>query len=167
MDVELVEGAGELESLIAKVEKTGERVRLTADNEPARVLLPAAELAELEYWAARQHRGARPASEPAHQCPPGPTAYGPYVGYSHPHGGMTVTRGRVVVAELRDAETVAWLEEQAMYGRQGYMGPKQSAAFAEFLARWAPVGDEQGATKQRGSRNVASAGQGGQGGQSE
>ncbi|MFG2888116.1 hypothetical protein [Streptomyces sp. NPDC048248] len=47
------------------------------------------------------------------------------------------------MAELRDVETVAWLEEQAMYGRQGYMGPKQSVAFAEFLARQKPVGDER------------------------
>ncbi|MFI5685438.1 type II toxin-antitoxin system Phd/YefM family antitoxin [Streptomyces sp. NPDC051636] len=142
MDVELIEGAPEFGRLIAQAEETGERVRLTADGEPAGVLLAAAELAALEYWAARHNKGARPQDEPAREYPPGPTAYGPYIGYSHPHGGMTLTRGRVVVAELRDAETVARLEEQAMYGRQGYMGPKQSAAFAEFLARQAPVDDE-------------------------
>ncbi|MFI9251771.1 type II toxin-antitoxin system Phd/YefM family antitoxin [Streptomyces sp. NPDC053069] len=142
MDVELVEGDPEFGRLIAEVEETGERVRLTADGEPARVLLAAAELAALEYWAARHNKGTRPQDEPADEYPPGPTAYGAYLGYSHPHGGMTLTRGRVVVAELRDADTVAWLDEQAMYGRQGYMGPKQSAAFAEFLARQKPVGDE-------------------------
>ncbi|MEV6840253.1 hypothetical protein AB0N17_38135 [Streptomyces sp. NPDC051133] len=43
---------------------------------------------------------------------------------------------------LRDAETPARLEEQAMHGRQECMGPKQSAAFAEFLARQAPLGEE-------------------------
>lgn len=142
MDVELIEGAPEFTRLIAEVEETGERVRLTPDGEPARVLLAAAELAALEYWAARHNKGARPKDEPAHEYPPGPTAYGPYIGYSRPHGGMTLTRGRMVVAELRDAETVAWLDEQAMHGRQGYMGPKQSAAFAEFLARQPQVGDE-------------------------
>ncbi|MET7852266.1 type II toxin-antitoxin system Phd/YefM family antitoxin [Streptomyces avermitilis] len=142
MDFELIEGAPEFGRLIAEVEETGERVRLTADSEPAGVLLAAAELAALEYWAARHNKGARPQDEPSQEYPPGPTSYGPYIGYSHPHGGMTLTRGWVVVAELRDAETVAWLEEQAMYGRQGYMGPKQSAAFAEFLARQTPVGDE-------------------------
>ncbi|MCF3131487.1 type II toxin-antitoxin system prevent-host-death family antitoxin [Streptomyces olivochromogenes] len=135
MDVELIEGAPEFGRLIAQVEETGERVRLTADGEPTGVLLPAAELAALEYWAARHHKGARPQEEPADEYPPGPTAFGPYIGYRHPHGGMTLTRGRVVVAELRDADTVAWLEKQAMYGRQGYMGPKRLAAFAEFLAR--------------------------------
>ncbi|MEU6666066.1 type II toxin-antitoxin system prevent-host-death family antitoxin [Streptomyces sp. NPDC046727] len=139
MDVELIEGSPEFGCLIGQVEETGERVRVTVDGEPAGVLLAAAELAALEYWAARHHKGARPEGEPAPEYPPGPTAYGPYVGYSHPHGGMTLTRDRVVVAELRSAETVAWLEEQAMYGRQGYMGPKQSAAFAEFLARQDPL----------------------------
>lgn len=143
MDCELIEGEAEFGRLIAAVEETGERVRLTADGEPAGVLLAAAELAALEYWAARHNKGARPQDEPAPDYPPGPTAYGPYIGYRHPHGGMTLTRGRAVVAELRDAETLAQLEEQAMYGRQGYMGPKQSAAFAEFLARQTPVGDDR------------------------
>ncbi|MGW3205993.1 type II toxin-antitoxin system prevent-host-death family antitoxin [Streptomyces sp. NPDC001135] len=142
MDVELIDGEPEFGRLIAEVEETGERVRLTADGEPVQVLLPAAELAALEHWAARHNKGERPEDEPAHEYPPGPTAYGPYIGYGHPHGGMTLTRGHIVVAELRDVETVAWLEEQAMYGRQGYMGPKQSAAFAEFLARQPPGGDE-------------------------
>jgi prevent-host-death family protein len=142
MNVELNRGSPEFGRVIAEVEETGERVRLTADGEPAGVVLAAAELAALEYWAARHNKGARPQDDAAHEYPPGPTAYGPYIGYSHPHGGMTLTRGGAVVAELRNAETVAWLEEQAMYGRQGYMGPKQSAAFAEFLTRQAPVGDE-------------------------
>ncbi len=138
----MIEGSAEFGRLVAEVEESGERVRLTADGEPTEVLLPAAELAALEYWAARYAKGARPEAEPAQEYPPGPTEYGPYIGYRHPHGGMTLTRGRVVVAELRDADTVAWLEQQAMFGRQGYMGPKQSAAFAEFLARQAPVGDD-------------------------
>ncbi|MBY8840371.1 type II toxin-antitoxin system Phd/YefM family antitoxin [Streptomyces sp. SP2-10] len=141
MDVELIDGSPEFELLIARVVETGERVRLTADDGPTGVLLPAAELAALEYWAARHNKGARQEDEPALEYPPGPTAYGPYIGYSHPHGGMTLTRDRMVVAGLRDAGSVAWLEEQAMYGRQGYMGPKQSAAFAEFLARQPPVGE--------------------------
>ncbi|MEU5001696.1 hypothetical protein [Streptomyces sp. NPDC021622] len=48
---------------------------------------------------------------------------------------MTFTRHRVVVAELRDAAWLDWLEEQALHARQGCMSPKQAAAFAEFLAR--------------------------------
>ncbi|WP_153542117.1 type II toxin-antitoxin system Phd/YefM family antitoxin [Streptomyces sp. RB17] len=143
MDVELIEGSSELGRLIAEVESSGERVRFTVDGEPERVLLAAAELAGLEYWAARRNKGAQPEAEPTHEYPPGPPAYGPHIGYRHPHGGMTLTRGWVVVAELCDAETVARLDEQAKHGRQGYMGPKQSAAFAEFLARQAPVDDER------------------------
>ncbi|MFF4759268.1 hypothetical protein [Streptomyces sp. NPDC001292] len=54
----------------------------------------------------------------------------------------TFTRGRVVVAELRSAGELARLEEWARNGRQGYMDPKQSAAFAEFLARQPPVGEQ-------------------------
>ncbi|MFI2641824.1 type II toxin-antitoxin system Phd/YefM family antitoxin [Streptomyces sp. NPDC018610] len=140
-DVELMEGSSDFGRLVAEVEASGERVRVTEEGEPDRVLLAAAELAALEYWAARHHKGARPEEEPALGCPPGPTTYGPYLGLSRPHGGMTLIRGSVVVAELRDAEAVAWLEEQAGYGRGGNMGPKQSAAFAEFLARQAPDGD--------------------------
>ncbi|WP_229866135.1 hypothetical protein [Streptomyces spinoverrucosus] len=48
---------------------------------------------------------------------------------------MTFTRGQVVVAELRTAGWVEWLEERAMRGRQAYMDSNQSKAFAEFLAR--------------------------------
>lgn len=55
---------------------------------------------------------------------------------------MTFTRDRVVVAELRLAEWLEQLEEWALYGRQTYMEPKQAAAFAEFLARQPPVGEQ-------------------------
>lgn len=48
---------------------------------------------------------------------------------------MTFTRGRAVVAELRAAEWLSWLEQQATFGRQEYMDPEQAAAFTEFLAR--------------------------------
>ncbi|MFE3144862.1 transposase family protein [Streptomyces scopuliridis] len=56
---------------------------------------------------------------------------------------MTFTRGRVVVAELRSAGELDWLEVWARNGRQVYMDPKQSAAFAEFLARQPPLGEQQ------------------------
>ncbi|MEV5982188.1 type II toxin-antitoxin system Phd/YefM family antitoxin [Streptomyces sp. NPDC052114] len=42
-------------------------------------------------------------------------------------------------------ERPAGLDERARQGRQGYMDPKQAAAFKEFLARQPPVGDEVGA----------------------
>ncbi|MFF9490251.1 hypothetical protein [Streptomyces sp. NPDC014676] len=55
---------------------------------------------------------------------------------------MTFTRGRVVVAELRPASWLDWLEEWAMHGRQGYMDPRQLKAFVEFLDRQPSVGEE-------------------------
>ncbi|MFK8845571.1 hypothetical protein [Streptomyces sp. Ac-502] len=39
------------------------------------------------------------------------------------------------------AAEMEWLEEQAKYGRQGFMDPEQAAAFEEFLARQPPVGE--------------------------
>lgn len=51
-------------------------------------------------------------------------------------GGRTaVARGGVVVAELLDPAEAHWLQAQARNVRQGFMDPKQEAAFEEFLAR--------------------------------
>ncbi|MER5466398.1 hypothetical protein ABT010_38325 [Streptomyces sp. NPDC002668] len=45
--------------------------------------------------------------------------------------------------ELTDAvEDFGRLEDWALSGRQGHMDPKQSEAFAEFLARQPPVGEQ-------------------------
>ncbi|MBG0850395.1 type II toxin-antitoxin system Phd/YefM family antitoxin [Streptomyces spinoverrucosus] len=128
--------------LVALVEQTGERVTLTTDGQPVSVLFPAAELAELEHFAQRADRAPIPVPDAAEERPPGPEQHGPYTRYVHADGErMTFTRDRVVVAELRTAGWVEWLEERAMYGRQTYMDPKQSKAFAEFLARQPPVGE--------------------------
>ncbi|MFD7547322.1 type II toxin-antitoxin system prevent-host-death family antitoxin [Streptomyces sp. NPDC059578] len=133
--------AADFELLIDRVAETGERVTLTGDGRPASVLLPAAELAELEYWA-RRYLGVLPPPGRAKERPPGPAQHGPYTQYVHADGvRMTFTRGRTVVAELYAAWSLEWLEAQAVQGRQGYMDPKQLAAFEEFLARQPPVGE--------------------------
>lgn len=138
---DVVADFGRLVALIALVEETGERVGVTTDDgEHPRVLLPAAELAELEYWARRSDGAPLPLPDAAEERPPGPERQGPYTRYVHADGVRTTfTRGRAVVVELRLADDLAWLEERARHGRQGYMEPKQSAAFAEFLARQFPV----------------------------
>ncbi|GAB2446735.1 hypothetical protein GCM10027162_49780 [Streptomyces incanus] len=47
-----------------------------------------------------------------------------------------------MVAELLGPDESHWLQEQARDVRQGFMDPKQKAAFEEFLARQ-PSLDEQ------------------------
>ncbi|MFF3326371.1 type II toxin-antitoxin system prevent-host-death family antitoxin [Streptomyces sp. NPDC002889] len=141
--VELTDGVEDFGRMVALVEETGERVTLTEDGRPASVLLPAAELAELEHWAQRAYGALIPLPDTAEERPPGPAQHGPYTRYVHADGErMTFTRGRVVVAELRRAGWLEWLEDWARNGRQGYMDPKQSEAFAEFLARQPPVGEQ-------------------------
>lgn len=143
ISAELADTAEDLGRLVALVEETGERVALTEDGRPTSVLLPAAELAELEYWAQR-YRAPIPRPDAAEERPPGPARHGPYMRYVHADGEhMTFTRDRVVVAELLLTEWLEMLEEWARYGRQTYMDPKQAAAFAEFLARQPPVDEEQ------------------------
>ncbi|MET9553248.1 type II toxin-antitoxin system Phd/YefM family antitoxin [Streptomyces sp. NPDC006645] len=136
---DVVADFGRLVALIALVEETGERVGITTEDERLRVLLPAAELAELEYWARRGDGAPLPLPDAAPERPPGPERQGPYTRYVHVDGVRTTfTRGRAVVAELWFADDLHWLEGRAEQGRQGYMEPKQSAAFADFLARQPP-----------------------------
>lgn len=136
---ELPEPAPDFGPLVALVEETGERVTITEDGAPAHVLIAAADLAETEHFAQRYH-GPLPVPVAAEERPPGPEQHGDYTRYIHADGHRaTFTRGHLVVAELRSAAHVGWLDEQAMYGRQEYMDPKQAAAFAEFLARQPPV----------------------------
>ena len=138
--VEPTNGAEDLEHAVASVEETGERVSVTVDGEPAGVLLPAA---ELEHWAqrgAKAYGAVMPRPDAAPEPPPGPERQGPYIRYVHADGvRMTFTRDRAVVAELRSAGELDWLELWARNGRQVYMSPKQAAAFAEFLARQPPT----------------------------
>ncbi|MEU2269080.1 prevent-host-death family protein [Streptomyces olindensis] len=141
-NVELSEVLGDFGRLIGRVEETGERIGVTDDGEPAGVLLPGAELAELEHFAQRVHGGPRPRPRTVRERPAWPEQQGPYVRYAHTGGvRMTFTRDRVTVAELLSVDELEWLENNARTGRQGYMDPQQAAAFEEFLARQPPVGD--------------------------
>nr|WTC13873.1 hypothetical protein OHA15_17720 [Streptomyces anthocyanicus] len=53
-----------------------------------------------------------------------------------------VARDGSVVAELLDPAEAHWLEDKARNVRQGFMDPKQKAAFEEFLARQAARGEQ-------------------------
>ncbi|MFF8612665.1 type II toxin-antitoxin system Phd/YefM family antitoxin [Streptomyces sp. NPDC015350] len=150
------------ERLVSLVESTGERVVLTEQSVPVSVLLPAGKIAELEHWvrvpfpspgpeAQSEGEGEEEASggtswdvgrlrvEPLAD----PEEYGPYTRYVRADGWrVSFARGGVMVAVQLDADEVAWLEDRAMHVRQGYMSPKQAAAFEEFLARQPPVGGQ-------------------------
>ncbi|QFG22857.1 type II toxin-antitoxin system Phd/YefM family antitoxin [Actinomadura sp. WMMB 499] len=140
--VELRDVMADFGRLINRVEETGERVRITDDGESAGVILPAAELAELEHFAQRVPGAPRPRPRTVQERPLGPEQQGPYVRYVHTGGvRRTFTRDRVIVAELLPVDELDWLEDKARTGRQSYMDPKQAAAFEEFLARQRPIGD--------------------------
>ncbi|MDG4859019.1 hypothetical protein P8605_12780, partial [Streptomyces sp. T-3] len=71
-----------------------------------------------------------------------PAEFGEFTLFRRRVGRRTaVVRNGVVVAELIDPGEAYWLEEQARSVRQGFMDPKQKAAFEEFLARQPPVGE--------------------------
>ncbi|MEU5988169.1 hypothetical protein ABZ806_04240 [Spirillospora sp. NPDC047418] len=128
--------------VIGRVEEAGERVLVVDGGEAVGILLPAAELAELEHFAQRVHGGPRPRTRVVREHPVGPERQGPYVRYVHADKvRMTFTRDRVIVAELRSVAELDWLEDSARTGRQGYLDPKQAAAFEQFLARQGPEGD--------------------------
>ncbi|MFI0412191.1 hypothetical protein [Actinomadura sp. 3N508] len=144
ISVELSELLADFGRLIGHVEETGERVRVTDGDEPMGVLVPAAELAELEHFAqrVRGRRERRPRSKAGREHPLGPEQQSPYVRYVHTDGvRMTFTRDHAIVAELRSVEELAWLENNARIGRQSYIPPEQAAAFEEFLARQPLAGD--------------------------
>ncbi|MER5499103.1 MULTISPECIES: type II toxin-antitoxin system Phd/YefM family antitoxin [unclassified Streptomyces] len=150
------------ERLVSLVESTGERVVLTEQRVPVSVLLPAGKLAELEHWV----RVAYPVSEPEARSEEreeaegaggvtwdvgrlrveplaDPEEHGPYTRYVRADGRrVSFARNGAVVAVQLSAGEVAWLEDRAMHVRQGYMSPKQAAAFEEFLARQPPVGEQ-------------------------
>ncbi|MEU8959903.1 prevent-host-death family protein [Streptomyces sp. NPDC048518] len=140
--VELSAFMADFATAVAHVEETGERVSCTDGGAPRAVLLCASDLAELEHFAQRNHDGPRPRPTAAREKSLGPVPQGPYTRYLHVDGvRMTFVRERAVAAELRSVEELDWLERNAAMGRQGYMDPKQAAAFKEFLARQPPVGD--------------------------
>ncbi|MFE0877044.1 type II toxin-antitoxin system prevent-host-death family antitoxin [Streptomyces smyrnaeus] len=107
--VELCEFVTAFGHAIGRVEETGERVSVTDGGEPVGVLLPAAELAELEHFAQRVHGGPRPRPRVIRERPVGPEQRGPYIRYVHADGlRMTFARDRVVVAELRSVDELIW-----------------------------------------------------------
>ncbi|GAA0592860.1 hypothetical protein [Streptomyces crystallinus] len=62
--VELANAVEDFERLASLVEESGERVNVTAGGQLVGVVLPAAELAELEYWAQRETGAPLPVQEP-------------------------------------------------------------------------------------------------------
>ncbi|MEV4331854.1 hypothetical protein AB0K02_15165 [Streptomyces sp. NPDC049597] len=142
----------ELERVLGLAEVVGQPVTVTfmweeCEKAERAVLVPAAMLALWEHWAPiacpasdagdeNRAEGERP--ELAH-----PAEFGAFTLFRRRVGGRTaVARGGVVVAELLDPEEARWLQEQAHNVRQGFMDPKQKAAFEEFLARQSSL-DEQ------------------------
>ncbi|MGW5639679.1 hypothetical protein [Streptomyces sp. NPDC003832] len=105
-----------------------------------RVLVPAATLALWEHWAPSAYPASGvEAEEPelAH-----PAGFGEFTLFRRRVGRRTaVARDGVVVAELLEPGEAHWLQETARNVRQGFMDPKQKAAFEEFLARQAAKGD--------------------------
>ncbi|MFG3247465.1 hypothetical protein [Streptomyces sp. NPDC048187] len=132
----------EVERVLGLAEAVGEPVTVTflweGGGPPQRaVLVPAATLALWEHWAPTacpaEYRAAAEEPELAH-----PEEFGAFTLFRRRVGGRTaVARDGVVVAELLDPDEAHWLEEKARHVRQGFMDPKQKAAFEEFLARQA------------------------------
>ncbi|MFJ8194915.1 hypothetical protein ACIQ8D_34985 [Streptomyces sp. NPDC096094] len=141
----------EVERVLGLAEAVGEPVTVTFVWEGSReteyaVLVPAATLALWEHWAPTAYpmrdaegEGEAVAEEPelAH-----PEEFGAFTLFRRRTGDRTaVARDGVVVAELLGTGEAHWLEEQARNVRQGFMDPKQRAAFEEFLARQADRGE--------------------------
>lgn len=142
----------EVERVLGLAEAVGEPVTVTFMWEgraaPERaVLVPAATLALWEHWAPTAYpaRDAGDESGAVVEEPElaHPAEFGPFTLFRRRVGGRTaVARHGVVVAELLDPDEAHWLREKARDVRQGFMDPKQKAAFEEFLARQASL-DEQ------------------------
>ncbi|MFC9464619.1 hypothetical protein [Streptomyces coelicoflavus] len=134
----------EVERVLGLAEAVGAPVMVTVVRDKGRpllhgVLVPAATLALWEHWAPTAYPAGGRAEEPelAH-----PEVFGPFTLFRRRVGGRTaVARDGVVVAELIDPAEAHWLEEKARNVRQGFMDPKQKAAFEEFLARQAERGE--------------------------
>lgn len=142
----------EMERVLGLAEAVGEPVSVTfmweGREQPERaVLVPAATLALWEHWAPTAHptSGAEDEDQPAAEEPElaHPKEFGAFTLFRRRAGGRTaVAREGVVVAELLAPDEAHWLQEKARNVRQGFMDPKQSAAFEEFLARQSSL-DEQ------------------------
>ncbi|MFG2621836.1 hypothetical protein ACGFXC_29880 [Streptomyces sp. NPDC048507] len=135
----------EVERVLALAEAVGEPVGVTFmwEERPEAervVLVPAGTLALWEHWAP----GAYPVPAPAEERELShPAEFGPFTLLRRRAGGRTaVVRAGTVVAELLRPEEAHWLQEAARDVRQGFMDPRQKAAFEEFLARQPPVGEQ-------------------------
>ncbi|MCQ4208965.1 hypothetical protein [Streptomyces longispororuber] len=132
----------EMERVLGLAEAVDEPVTLTIAWEGGvagthGVLVPAAMLALWEHWAPTAYPSDRP-DQPGQPELAHPAEFGPFTLYRRRVGGRTaVARDGVVVAELLDPAEAHWLAEKARNVRQGFMDPKQKAAFEEFLARQA------------------------------
>ncbi|GGS81026.1 hypothetical protein GCM10010206_49540 [Streptomyces cinerochromogenes] len=142
----------EMERVLGLAEAVGEPVNVTflwegrAEAEHA-VLVPAATLALWEHWAPAAYPTSDPGDEEQAETEEPelahPAEYGPFTLFRRRVGGRTaVARGGVVVAELLNPGEAHWLREQARSVRQGFMDPKQKAAFEEFLARQPPLAEQ-------------------------
>ena len=139
----------EMEKVLGLAEAIDEPVTVTFKpeggdrTEKRAALVPAATLARWEHWAP----GAYPTGEDVDQPPTQepelahPAEFGAFTLFRRRTGERTaVAREGVVVAELLDPGEAHWLREQARRVREGFMDPKQKAAFEEFLSRQPPVG---------------------------
>lgn len=142
----------EVERVLGLAEAVGEPVTVTflweGREEAERVVLvPAATLALWEHWAPTAY----PRSDSEDES--GAVAEEPELAHPVEFGAFTLFRRRVarrtavarrgvVVAELLDPDEAHWLQEKARNVRQGFMDPKQKAAFEEFLARQASPGEQ-------------------------
>ncbi|MFJ8753923.1 hypothetical protein ACIREO_32040 [Streptomyces sp. NPDC102441] len=132
----------EVERVLGLAEAVDEPVTVTFRWDGGRaseraVLVPAATLALWEHWAP----SAYPADDAGDEEPElaHPEEFGAFTLFRRRVGGRTaVARKGVVVAELLDPREAHWLREKARTVRQGFMDPKQKAAFEEFLARQPP-----------------------------
>ncbi|MFC5855829.1 hypothetical protein ACFPZI_29855 [Streptomyces chlorus] len=142
----------EMERVLGLAEAVGEPVTVTfmwegREEAERAVLVPAATLALWEHWAPTayptrdagdENRAETEKPELAH-----PAEFGAFTLFRRRVGGRTaVARGGVVVAELLGPDEAHWLQEQARDVRQGFMDPKQKAAFEEFLARQPSLGEQ-------------------------
>ncbi|MFJ8462326.1 hypothetical protein [Streptomyces swartbergensis] len=147
----------EVERVLGLAEAVGEPVTVTflwegREEAERAVLVPAATLALWEHWAPTAYpKTAYPKNDAGDDN--GPAAEDPDLAHPAEFGAFTLFRRRatgrtavarngVVVAELLDSDEAHWLQEKARNVRQGFMDPKQKAAFEEFLARQASVDDQ-------------------------
>lgn len=142
----------EMERVLGLAEAVGEPVSVTfmwdgREESERAVLVPAATLALWEHWAPTAYPtgGAADEDQTAAEEPElaHPKEFGAFTLFRRRVGRRTaVARKGVVVAELLVPDEAHWLQEKARDVRQGFMDPKQKAAFEEFLARQASL-DEQ------------------------